>query len=131
VLLGYYKNESHLNWIKQKGVYNVRYNDRYSLKSNDLAAQYLLLYSKDQTQTNLFFKLKKNEAKIYSKSELKSLLNYPTNPSQNTYLVYSLEEAIEKEFDGIKIDLTKIPLRRETKRPHSIDLIALLKAKYI
>jgi predicted component of viral defense system (DUF524 family) len=131
VLLGYYKNESHLNWIKQKGVYNVRYNDRYSLKSNDLAAQYLLLYSKDQTQTNLFFKLKKNEAKIYSKSELKSLLNYPTNPSQNAYLVYSLEEAIEKEFDGIKIDLTKIPLRRETKRPHSIDLIALLKAKYI
>lgn len=131
VLLGYYKNESHLNWIKQKGLYNVRYNDRYSLQSNDLAAQYLLLYSKNQTQTNLFFKLKKNEAKIYSKSELKSLLNYPTIPSQNTYLVFSLEEAIEKEFDEIKIDLTKIPLIRENKRPQSIDLITLLKAKYI
>ena len=129
VLVGYYKGESHLNWIKQKGVYNVRYNDRYNLQSNDIAAQYLLLYSKDQSETTLFFKLKKNEAKIYTKSELKDILNYPTNPSQDTYLVYSLDKEIEKEFDELKIDLTKITVEKETKRPQSIDLITLLKAK--
>ena len=129
VLVGYYKGESHLNWIKQKGVYNVRYNDRYNLQSNDIAAQYLLLYSKDQSETTLFFKLKKNEAKIYTKSELKDILNYPTNPSQDTYLVYSLDKEIEKEFDELKIDLTKITVERQTKRPQSIDLITLLKAK--
>ena len=129
VLVGYYKGESHLNWIKQKGVYNVRYNDRYNLQSKDIAAQYLLLYSKDQLETSLFFKLKKNEAKIYTKSELKDILNYPTNPSQDTYLVYSLDKEIEKEFEELKIDLTKIPVERETKRPQSIDLITLLKAK--
>ena len=129
ILLGYYKGESHLNWIKQKGVYNVRYNDRYNLQSNDIAAQYLLLYSKDQSETTLFFKLKKNEAKIYTKSELKDILNYPTNPSQDTYLVYSLDKEIEKEFEELKIDLTKISVERETKRPQSIDLITLLKAK--
>jgi predicted component of viral defense system (DUF524 family) len=129
VLVGYYKGESHLNWIKQKGVYNVRYNDRYNLQSNDIAAQYLLLYSKDQSETTLFFKLKKNEAKIYTKSELKYILNYPTNPSQDTYLVFSLDKEIEKEFEELKIDLTKISVERETKRPQSIDLITLLKAK--
>lgn len=129
VLVGYYKGESHLNWIKQKGVYNVRYNDRYNLQSKDIAAQYLLLYSKDQLETSLFFKLKKNEAKIYTKSELKDILNYPTNPSQDTYLVYSLDKEIEKEFDELKIDLTKITVERQTKRPQSIDLITLLKAK--
>lgn len=131
VLVGYYKNESHLNWIKQKGVYNVRYTDKFNLQSNDIAAQYLLLYSKDQTETNILLKLKKNEAKIYTKSELKSILNYPTNPTQDTYLVYPIDETIEKEFDGLTIDLTKIPLARETKRPKSIDLITLLKAKLI
>ena len=129
VLVGYYKGESHLNWIKQKGVYNVRYNDRYNLQSKDIAAQYLLLYSKDQLETSLFFKLKKNEGKIYTKSELKDILNYPTNPSQDTYLVYSLDKEIEKEFDELKIDLTKITVERQTKRPQSIDLITLLKAK--
>jgi predicted component of viral defense system (DUF524 family) len=127
VLIGYYKDDIHLNWIKNAGFYNVRYGERYSLSANEIGVQYLLLYSKDQTESSLFFKLKNNGAKVYTKSELKNNLKYKTTPSQELYLVYQLEEECEREFSGLNIDLSKLNGLGANKRPIAISLEKLLK----
>lgn len=66
----------------------------------------MLLYTKDQTETNLFFKLKYNSGKFYTKSELKNDLKYPIIPSQDMYLVYQIDPQLEKKFVGLTIDLS-------------------------
>lgn len=91
-----------------------------------VGAHYLLLYTKDQTETNLFFKLKRNNAKIYTKSELKNNLEYPTSPSQETYLIYTLEPECEVEFSNLKIDLRKIKDLGKNKKPRAYSLVELL-----
>ena len=129
VLVGYYKDRIHLSWIKDEGFYNVRYSDKYELSTNEIGAQYLLLYSKDQTESTLFFKLKSNGAKVYTKSELKKDLKYKTTPSQEMYLVYQLEKEYEKEFSNLNIDLSKLDGLGENKRPIAISLEKLMNSK--
>lgn len=129
VLVGYYKDRIHLSWIEDEGFYNVRYSDKYELSTNEIGAQYLLLYSKDQTESTLFFKLKSNGAKVYTKSELKKDLKYKTTPSQEMYLVYQLEKEYEKEFSNINIDLSKLDGLGENKRPIAISLEKLMNSK--
>ncbi len=129
VLVGYYKNETHLNWIKENGLYNVRYGEKYNLSSTEIGAQYILLYTKGQTESSLFFKLKNNSAKVYTKSELEKDLKYKTTPSQEMYLVYQLEKECEKEFESISVDLSKLERLGENKRPLAISLEKLLKSK--
>jgi predicted component of viral defense system (DUF524 family) len=129
VLVGYYKDNIHLSWIKSEGFYNVRYGDKYELSTNEIGAQYLLLYSKDQNESTLFFKLKSNGAKVYTKSELKKDLKYKTTPSQEMYLVYQLEKEYEKEFNNLKIDLTKLDGLGENKRPIAISIEKLMNSK--
>jgi predicted component of viral defense system (DUF524 family) len=127
VLVGYYKGETHLNWINEKRLYNVRYGEKYELSANEIGAKYLLLYSNDQTKSTLFFKLKSNSAKVYTKSELIEDLKYKTTPSQELYLVYELEEECEKELSHIAIDLTKLHGIGLKKRPIAITIEKLLK----
>jgi predicted component of viral defense system (DUF524 family) len=129
VLVGYYKDDIHLSWIKDEGFYNVRYGDKYDLSTIEIGAQYLLLYSKDQTESTLFFKLKSNGAKVYTKSELKKEIKYKTTPSQEMYLVYQLEEEYEKEFSSLNIDLSKLDGLGENKRPIAISIEKLMNSK--
>jgi predicted component of viral defense system (DUF524 family) len=129
VLVGFYKDETHLSWIKDKGLYNVRYGVKYALSANEIGAQYLLLYSKYQTESTLFFKLKINGTKVYTKSELENDLKYKSAPSQEMYLVYKLEEECEKEFSNLNIDLLKIDGLGEDKRPIAISIEKLMKSK--
>lgn len=129
VLVGYYKDDIHLSWIKDERFYNVRYGDKYELSTNEIGAQYLLLYSKGQTESTLFFKLKSNGAKVYTKSELKKDLKYKTTPSQEMYLVYQLEEEYEKEFNNLNIDLSKLEGLGENKRPIAISIEKLMNLK--
>jgi predicted component of viral defense system (DUF524 family) len=129
VLVGYYKDDIHLSWIKDERFYNVRYGDKFELSTNEIGAQYLLLYSKGQTKSTLFFKLKSNGAKVYTKSELKKDLKYKTTPSQEMYLVYQLEEEYEKEFNNLNIDLSKLDGLGENKRPIAISIEKLMNSK--
>lgn len=129
VLVGYYKDANHLNWIRENGLYNVRYGEKYALTPNEIGADYLLLYSKDQTETNLFFKLKYNSGKFYTKSELINDLKYPTRPSQDMYLVYQLDPQLEKEFEGITINLGILSGLDENKKPQALSIQQLMKAK--
>lgn len=129
VLVGYYKDESHLSWIKEKNLYNVRYGDKYALSPDEIGTNYLLLYSKDQTESNKFYKINKNGPKLYTKSELKKDLKYKTTPSQDLYLIYQLEKEIEKEFKDLNIDLSKLDGLGENKRPVAISIEKLLRSK--
>jgi hypothetical protein len=129
VLIGYFKDKTHLSWINEKRLYNVRYGERYELSSNQIGAQYLLLYTNGQTESSLFFKLKNNGTKVYSKSELQNDLKYKSTPSQEMYLVYQLEEECEKEFSNINIDLTKLFGLGENKKPIALSLEKLIRSK--
>ncbi|MHA8084922.1 DUF2357 domain-containing protein [Aquirufa antheringensis] len=129
VLVGYYKDDVHLSWIKESRLYNVRYGEKYSLSPEEIDAQYLLLYSKDQKQSTLFFKLKHRETKVYSNAELKEVLKYKSEPSQDMYLVYQLEEEYEKEFSGININLSSIIGANNDYRPKAITMEQLLRSK--
>ncbi len=128
VLVGYYKDETHLSWIIEKELYNVRYGDKYALSRDEIGASYLLLYSKDQTVSTKFYKINKNGPKLYTKSELKKDLKYKTKPSQEMYLVYQLEKECEKEFKDLTIDLSKLDGLGENKRPVAISLEKLLRS---
>lgn len=129
VLVGYYKDETHLRWIEEQGLYNVRYGEKYSLTPNEIDAKYLLLYSENQKESTLFFKLKHHKTKVYSKSELKEILKYKSEPSQDMYLIYQIESECEKEFTGLKIELSSIIDSGIRFRPKSVTLEQLLKAK--
>ena len=128
-MVGYYKDDIHLNWIESEGFYNVRYGDKYDLSTNEIGAQYLLLYSKDQTESTLFFKLKHNGTKVYTNSELVKDLKYKSIPSQEMYLVYQLDPQLEKEFEGITINLGILSGLDENKKPQAISIEQLMKAK--
>jgi predicted component of viral defense system (DUF524 family) len=129
VLVGYYKNEKHLEWILENEMYNVRYGgEKYELSANAVGARYLLLYSKDQLDSNKLFKLEDKGPKIYSALELKNVLKYRTEPSHPMYLVYNLEK-VEKEFDGLRIDLSKLIKLQADKRPKAINLVEFLNCK--
>ena len=77
----------------------------------------------------MFFKLKNNEAKVYTKSELKKDLKYKTKPSQDLYLIYQLEKECEKEFSGLTIDLAELDGLGENKRPVAISLEKLMRSR--
>jgi predicted component of viral defense system (DUF524 family) len=128
ILVGYYKDDIHLNWITEKKLYNVRYGDKHELTPEEIGARYLLLYSKNQTTSTLIFKLNENGPKLYTKAELKNDLEYKTRPTQEMYLVYKLD-AVEKEFDLLNIDLTKIHGLGTNRRPVLISIEKLIKAK--
>jgi predicted component of viral defense system (DUF524 family) len=129
VLIGYYKDETHLGWIKESGHYNVRYGEKYELSQYEIGAQYLLLYSKGQTESSLFFKFKKNGPKIYLKSELKNELKYRSTPSHEMYLVYQLEDECDKEFKELNIDLKNIVVSGDNRKPIAFSLEKLVKEK--
>lgn len=127
VLVGYYKDDKHLEWINDSKLYNVRYGDKYELTPNEIGATYLLLYSKEQTTSNKFYKLSSKGPKVYTDTELKDDLKYKTKPSQPMYLIYSIDTNVEKEFENLEFNLTKIKNLGAVKRPTSIDLEQLLK----
>lgn len=110
ILIGYYKDEQHLNWIRQKKYYNTRAGRiKSSIKiTPEVAnARYLLLYGPLGE-----YKFTINQEKglhIWSKEDLIAG-EYP-NPTHDTYLVFPiLNEITEGEFAEMQID--PIALRR-------------------
>lgn len=130
VLIGYYKDQKQLNWITKtnspKMYYNVRYGEKYNLSVKDISAKYLLLYTGKEKESTLFYKLKSDGPKFYSKEELVKL-NYPTEPTQPMYMIYEIEQNLEVEFQDKKWDLTRLPKLGEDKRPYSVSLSELMK----
>jgi predicted component of viral defense system (DUF524 family) len=109
VLVAFYKDEEQLKWILKNRLYNARTGStRGSLRLSpkETGAKYLILHTNGETITTRILKLKDNGPRIFSKANMIKKL-YP-DPSQDFYLVYDLEDSIEKEFEVMKWDIRKL-----------------------
>ena len=132
VLVGYYKDETQLNWIVKNKLYNARTgttSGSLRLSPKETGAKYLLLHSKAELIANRLFKLNSKGPRIFSKAEMEKK-GY-TNPSQEFYLVYDLLEFVEEEFEGKKWDIRKLEEHtnnRGSAFPFATTLTELMKA---
>lgn len=108
VLVGFCKSAAHLNWIKNKLLYNFRMNNtRGALKLTEetLSAKYLLLHMQGDNLSSRLYKITRPEYRVTNKETLKRL-NYP-NPTQKSYLVIKIDQCSDKEFENISWDFKK------------------------
>ncbi len=109
VLVGFYKDEAHLDWITKNNLYNARTgttSGSLRLSPKETGAKYLLLHTSGESITSRIFKLHKKGPRIFSKENMVKK-NYP-NPSQEFYLVYDLEGVAESEFGNKCWDVRKL-----------------------
>lgn len=109
VLVAFYKDEEHLKWILKNRLYNARTGStRGSLRLSpkETGAKYLILHTTGEIITQRIFKLRNKGPRIFSKANMIKKL-YP-DPSQDFYLVYDIEDSIEKEFEVMKWDIRKL-----------------------
>ncbi len=130
VLIGYYKNLAHLDWIKTNHLYNTRTGDNKGslhLGIGEISARYLLLYTGSEYKSSSLYKIESNGPRIFSKNELLAL-KYP-DPKREFYLVYSISQNIEQEFYSLKWDISKINNLKLTEKgmPFCITLSDFMK----
>lgn len=136
VLVGYYKNQSHLDWILQNLLYNVRTDygsSSLKLSPKTIGAKYLLLYTKDSSITNKIFRLALDGPCVVSKEFMEKKL-YPSKLTKPYYIGYSLQssESISNEFGYIRWDiqnLSQYRIGRNSFEPFSVTLEELMKGK--
>ena len=131
VLVGYYKNGAHLNWIRKHNLYNFRtgaQSGSLSLGVAEVNARYLLLHGPGQTLSGMLFKLHNRAPRLFSKQDLVQK-EYP-DPSRELYLVYTTDPEVEPEFAGMRWDVTRLPgyrANRASGLPFSVSLTDLMK----
>ena len=131
VLVGYYKNDLHLNWIRKHNLYNFRTGAKsgsLSLGVAEVNARYLLLHGSGQTVSGMLFKLNNRAPKLFSKHDLVQK-GYP-GPTRELYLVYTTDPDVEPEFAGMRWDVTRLPgyrANRASGLPFSVSLTELMK----
>jgi predicted component of viral defense system (DUF524 family) len=134
VLVGFYKSDEHLDWIKENSLYNTRVSDKddlLNLTRAETEARFLLLRTFNETKTSRLFSINKKGPRVLSKQDLLNK-GYPTKPSQDYYLVYETDELEFDELSEISWDVTKLPgyLRGpQSALPFSVTLAELMKAK--
>ncbi len=121
ILVGYYRSQTHSDWIKKSGKYNIRFGEKkYSISSEMIAAKFILLYT-ENTNNCIFLKVKEDSKcpEIYSKKMLKDDLSYP-NPTCENYLVYDIEEEIRFNLLNVRnTHINKIKNKFSTHNPKS------------
>lgn len=133
VLVGFYKKEN-LDWIIKSSLYNARADStRGSLRlgPGEAGAKYLLLHSTGETKTGRLLKIIETGPRVFSKQTLIEK-GYPTEPSQNYYLVYKIHEKIDKELMNQEWDITLLDKYKEghgSALPFSVTLTELMKTK--
>lgn len=134
VLIGFYKDRDHLNWIQKTRLYNTRAGSKRGslrLGLGESTAKYLLLHSYGETKSSLLFKITDIGPRVFSKQDLVKK-GYPQSPQQDFYLVYKVDDAIEFEFENTKWDISKLEkykIGRGSGLPFSITLSELMKVK--
>ena len=119
VLIGYYKNQKHLEWILKHWMYNGRAGDRkgtLSVNKEIVTARYILLLNGKEA---MLHKINVGGPKVYGYKEMKAL-DYPFNPDDNNedkiYLMFRLnKKGIEKELQKYTWDprnIEKLKLSR-------------------
>ena len=119
VILGYYKNDEHLEWIMNTYLYNTRAGIRggsIHITKELASAKYILLHNHNDKA--ILCKLNKSGAMVYGYDEMKKL-NYPyTEPvsdeeKKHTYLVFPINrKGVENELQQYSWDPSIIPQLR-------------------
>jgi hypothetical protein len=131
VLLGWYKDATHLQWIKNNGKYNFRLGNTAGalrLTPQIVGAQYLMLHGPDGAALPGLFRISQPDQgpSLVSNIEL-SALGYPTPPTRPAYVVFNIEPAVEFEGYGWSFrDLPNLPSNVNQGYPFATDLAALL-----
>lgn len=130
VLVGYYKKQN-LDWILKNQLYNARAESKRGslrLGPGESAAKYLLLHTEGELITSKLFKITETGPRIFSKKNLMDR-KYPSEPSQDFYLVYRIGEVQEKVFLNRKWDISKLEMYkpgRGSVLPFSITMTELM-----
>lgn len=131
MLIGWYTDKPHLDWVLKSGLYNFRMEiERGSLrlKPEVSGAAYVLLHSHRGATSPILFRVSKDGPCVLSREALRAK-NYPGAPSRPFYLVYDVEQA--DGFEGYEWDYRKLPERlknRQSAEPQTITLDALMAA---
>ncbi|HPF17570.1 MAG TPA: DUF2357 domain-containing protein, partial [Thermotogota bacterium] len=134
VLVGFYKNKKHLNWILENKVYNVRREGRGKLAITDevLQSWYLLLHTAGMLKTGFIFPKTSTQPDIKLKTDMIAM-NYPT-PRHDSYYLFEFEPKIDKSFNNAKWDISKLKnyqSRRQSGYPFTTTLAELMRVKLL
>lgn len=104
VLVGCYKSKEHLQWILEKGKYNIRFGGEregaIELKESYLKARYLLLYNLDDFSDLRIMKIIKEHPTIANDTAMAEM-GYPKPTPNQMYMVYDVSiDAVEPELYG-------------------------------
>ena len=102
VLVGCYKSKEHLQWILEKGKYNIRFGGEregaIELKESYLKARYLLLYNPDDFSDLRIMKIIKDNPTIINEKAMAEM-GYPDPTPNQMYMVYDVSvDAVEPEL---------------------------------
>lgn len=136
VLVAYYKDNAHLEWVLKNKLYNLRTDYRrgaIKLSPQTVRANYLLLHGKGTIHSNLIFRLDPEGPSIISKAYLEEK-KYPSKDIHPNYLGYSLQTShpIADEFEQVKWDITKLEgyqSGRNSALPFVVTLEQLMRVK--
>lgn len=138
VLLGSYKDENHLQWILNNGIYNLRTgtkNGSVHLKQEITTARYLLLHKGDK---QLFIKMSAQGPRMMPKEDLeKKPFSHLYSPSLPYYVVFELNTTeTENEYKNARWDIKQMIFDgilgkgRSSAEPRGISMAELMK-KYV
>lgn len=108
VLVGYYRNKEHLNWILSTGLYNVRMGmDRGALQLGlrEAAVRYILLHTQGELITDKLYCIEEEGPRVFSR-DLLSAKGYPGIPRHDFYLVYRISPVREVLLQGRSWNIT-------------------------
>jgi predicted component of viral defense system (DUF524 family) len=131
VLLGWYKDEHHLNWIRDEKLYNFRLGNTdgaLRLTPQIVGAQYLLLHGPDGNALPGLFRMTQLEQgpSLVSDTELVGL-GYPTPPTRKAYVLFNVEPAVEFEgFEWAFQNLPNLPANVHKGYPFATNLATLM-----
>jgi predicted component of viral defense system (DUF524 family) len=132
VLVGFYNSKEQYKWI-EKGNYNFRMgsgNGSLVLDPETVSAKYLLLHTHKDKSTGDIWRITSKGPKVFSKENLKKK-GYP-NPSQDYYLVITMEKLESKEFQNLKWDFKRLSNYSQgnaSAKPFTATLSELMKVK--
>lgn len=110
VLVGWYKNSQHLEWIVNAGLYNIRIDllsGSLHLNRELISARYLLLHGPGDSVSGKIMELDLDGPIIRGKQYLYEK-GYPA-PSQDFYLVFTIaNNDVSSQFGSVKWDISKL-----------------------
>ncbi len=129
VLIGYYRNPSHLNWIEVNGIYNTRAGlDKGSVALSEemVKAKYLLLYN--PTYGAKFYQLNGDGPIVITSSDKRLISVDGYKPSKDLYMAFKFTPNSVAGFEGY--DWNKLDFISNIKvdfKPHTVSLSELKK----